>query len=45
MKQLLSAYGSWSRLPSSLLLKPLHTVRQEPLTEEMKKRRSLSKSS
>lgn len=38
MKQLLASHGAWSRLPSSLTLKPLQSIRQEPLTDEMKKR-------
>ncbi|CAK9093348.1 unnamed protein product [Durusdinium trenchii] len=38
MKQLLSSYSTWARLPPSVLLKPLKSMRQEALTDEMKKR-------
>eukprot|EP00434_Breviolum_minutum_P011138 symbB.v1.2.009826.t1/scaffold603.1/size182570/5 len=38
MKQLLASYSSWGRLPPSVVLKPLKSMRQEALTDEMKKR-------
>eukprot|EP00435_Cladocopium_sp_Y103_P071893 s30_g38.t1 len=38
MKRLLASYSTWGRLPPSVLLKPLKSMRQEALTDEMKKR-------
>jgi hypothetical protein len=32
--------STWGRLPPSVLLKPLKSMRQEALTDEMKKRRN-----
>lgn len=38
MKQLLSEHRNWAHLPSSVTLRPLRTMRQEPLTDQMKQR-------
>lgn len=37
-KQLLATYGSWGRLPQRLCVRPVHAVREEPITPEMQRR-------
>ncbi|CAE8588510.1 unnamed protein product [Polarella glacialis] len=37
-KQLLGTYGCWGSLPAKVRLKPLKTLRQEAVTEELKRR-------